>query len=125
MGFRVTVVSAYGVMFVGNVDSSAVVVDLLSGDFVDFVIIVVVGWFDTADVVGGRMAVVGADKPSVVVGVIVADSVVVIPVESNENDGTATVVIVVTAASNDVAGFVGVRDVALAFAIGQVAFVNA
>ena len=61
----------------------------------------------------------------VVVGVIVADSVVVIPVESNENDGTATVVIVVTAASNDVSGFVGVRDVALAFAIGQVAFVNA
>ena len=61
----------------------------------------------------------------VVVGVIVANSVVVIPVESNENDGTATIVIVVTAASNDVAGFVGVRDVALAFAIGQVAFVNA
>jgi hypothetical protein len=120
-------------MFVGNVDSSAVVVDLLSGDFVaafravpaDFVIVIVVGWFDTADVVGGRMAVVGADKPSVVVGVIVADSVVVIPVESNENDGTATIVIVVTAASNDVAGFVGVRDVALAFAIGHVAFVNA
>ena len=125
MGFRVSVFSAYGVMFVGNVDNSAVVVDLLSGDFVDFVIVVVVGWFDTADVVGGRMAVVGADKPSVVVGVIVADSVVVIPVESNENDGTATIVIVVTAASNDVAGFVGVRDVALAFAIGHVAFVNA
>jgi hypothetical protein len=124
VGFRVAVVSAYGVMFVGNVDSSAVVVDLLSGDFIDFVI-VVVGWFDTADVVGGCMAVVGADKPSVVVGVIVADSVVVIPVGSNENDGTATIVIVVTAASNDVAGFVGVRDVALAFAIGQVAFVNA
>ena len=71
--------------------------------------------------------VVAADRVIVViVGGVASDSAVVIIVEANEINCIAAIVIVVgTATGANVAGFVDVCDVALAFAIGQIALVSA
>ena len=79
------------------------------------------------DVAAQVSDVVAADRVIVViVDGVASDSAVVIIVEANEINCIAALVIVVgTATGANVAGFVDVCDVALAFAIGQIALVSA